>query len=114
MLVQALIDLTRPSRALSCLALLLCILLQLPMFVFWIFLGQERRTDALRMAALLVEWAGVIVGGAEGEAVRSRRPARSKAPPQRVLDKDPANPSVGPASPRPPRSSRAKAGSAGA
>lgn len=105
MFVQALMNLTRPSRALSCLALILCILLQAPMFLLWYFFGPERRADALRMTAQLAAWAGVIVG--DGPA-RGAESGEVEAPPRRSSGKA-ANQPVGPPPSRPPRSPRAKA-----
>ena len=104
MFVQALMNLTRPSRALSGLALVLCILLQAPMFLLWYFFGPARRADALRMTAQLAEWAGVIVGdGSVGGAGSGEVEAPRRSPGKS------ANQPVGPPPSRPPRSPRAKA-----
>jgi len=109
MFLSGLLSLSRPSRALSGLALILCVALQFPALLLWPFMSDKRRTDVLSMVEALTAWAQVNTSGRctcgqRESAMTDGHPDR--ASPQAIADgKQP----VGPPSSRPPRSRRAKA-----
>jgi hypothetical protein len=48
--------LPQPSKALSGLALVLCVVLQFPAFLLWPFMSNDRREDVLKMVEALAGW----------------------------------------------------------
>jgi hypothetical protein len=56
MLSALLAGLSRPSKMLSGLALVLCVVLQFPAFLLWPFMSDERRDDVLKMVEALAGW----------------------------------------------------------